>query len=73
MQRMKNTEHEIVEMVYAAKTDTAAADLLIQKYLGFIRAEMVKAVRRPQNGYEDEERDKFLDELSNCYEKENEN
>ena len=24
-------------------------------------------------GYEDEERDKFLDELSNCYEKENEN
>ena len=55
MQRMKNTEHEIVEMVYAAKTDTAAADLLIQKYLGFIRAEMVKAVRRPQNGYEDEE------------------
>ena len=29
--------------------------MLIQKYLGFIRAEMVKAVRRPQNGYEDEE------------------
>ena len=52
---MVKTEHEIVEKVYAAKTDSQAADALIQQYLGFIRNEVARAVYRTDNGREDEE------------------
>lgn len=52
---MKKTEHQITEQVYAAKTDTAAADALIRQYMNFIRSEMAKTVRRANNGLEDEE------------------
>ena len=30
---MVRTEHDIVQLVYAAKTDSAAADALVQQYL----------------------------------------
>ncbi len=52
---MVKTEHEIVEKVYAAKTDSQAADALIQQYLGFIRNEVARAVYQTDNGREDEE------------------
>ena len=52
---MVKPEHEIVEKVYAAKTDPQAADVLIQQYLGFIRNEVARTVYRTENGGEDEE------------------
>ena len=52
---MVNTEHEIVEKVYAAKTDSRAADALIQQYLGFIRKEAARTVYRTGSSREDEE------------------
>ena len=39
---MVRTEHSIVGQVYAAKTDSEAADALIGQYIGFIRSETVK-------------------------------
>ena len=39
---MVRTEHSIVSQVYAAKTDSEAADALIGQYIGFIRSETVK-------------------------------
>ena len=52
---MVGTEHSIVGLVYAAKTDSEAADTLISQYMGFIRSETVKFTRaaRP-DGHEDE-------------------
>lgn len=38
--------HELVEQVYAAKTDSDAADALIRQYMGFIRAEAAKFLHR---------------------------
>ena len=52
---MVRTEHSIVGQVYAAKTDSAAADALIQQYMGFIRSETVKFIHTaPEDGHEDE-------------------
>ena len=52
---MVRAEHSIVGQVYAAKTDSEAADALIGQYTGFIRSETAKLTRaaRP-DGYEDE-------------------
>ena len=41
-----NGGHELVEQVYATKTDTEAADSLIRQYMGFIRAEAAKYLHR---------------------------
>ena len=51
---MVRTEHDIAAQVQAAKTDTEAADGLIQQYMGFIRSETVKFIHTtPENGHED--------------------
>lgn len=47
--------HELVEQVYAAKTDTEAADSLIRQYMGFIRAETAKYIHRAPIEGQDEE------------------
>ena len=39
--------HEIIDQVYAAKSDPDAADGLIRQYMGFIRAETAKFLNRP--------------------------
>ena len=47
--------HELVEQVYAAKTDSDAADALIRQYMGFIRAEAAKFLHRaPVEGHDEE-------------------
>ena len=52
---MVRTEHTIVAQVYAAKTDTEAADALIQQYMGFIHSETAKSIQAaPADGHEDE-------------------
>ena len=52
---MVRTEHSIVGQVYAAKTDSEAADALIGQYIGFIRSETVKFTRAAlEDGHEDE-------------------
>ena len=48
--------HELVEQVYAAKTDSDAADALIRQYMGFIRAEAAKFLHRAPVEGQDEER-----------------
>lgn len=50
-----NAGHELVEQVYAAKTDTEAADRLIRQYMGFIRAETAKYIHRAPIEGQDEE------------------
>ena len=50
-----NGVHELVEQVYAAKTDTEAADSLIRQYMGFIRAETAKYIHRAPVEGQDEE------------------
>lgn len=50
-----NGGHELVEQVYAAKTDTEAADSLIRQYMGFIRAEAAKYLHRAPIEGQDEE------------------
>ena len=50
-----NGGHELVEQVYAAKTDTEAADSLIRQYMGFIRAETAKYIHRAPIEGQDEE------------------
>lgn len=47
--------HELVEQVYAAKTDSDAADALIRQYMGFIRAEAAKFLHRAPVEGQDEE------------------
>lgn len=50
-----NSGHELIEQVYAAKTDTDAADSLIRQYMGFIRAEAAKYLHRAPVEGQDEE------------------
>ena len=47
--------HEIIDQVYAAKSDPDAADGLIRQYMGFIRAETAKFLNRPPAEGRDEE------------------
>ena len=46
---------ELVDQVYAAKEDAAAADALIRQYMGFIRAETAKFLHRAPVEGQDEE------------------
>lgn len=47
--------HEIIDQVYAAKSDPDAADSLIRQYMGFIRAETAKFLHRaPEEGRDEE-------------------
>ena len=39
-------EHAIIQRVYAAKSDSVAADLLISDYLPFIKAQVAKVMKR---------------------------
>lgn len=48
-------EYEIVEQVYAAREDMAAADELLRKYLPFIKSETAKFMKRPPREGEDDE------------------
>ena len=48
-------EHSIVQRVYAAKGDMAAADLFISDYLPFIKSEVVKVMKRPLDINQDDE------------------
>ena len=50
-----NGGHELVEQVYAAKTDPDAADSLIRQYMGFLRAETAKYLHRAPIEGQDEE------------------
>lgn len=47
--------HEIIDKVYAAKSDPDAADCLIRQYMGFIRSETAKFLHRPPEEGRDEE------------------
>ena len=47
--------HEIIDRVYAAKSDPDAADSLIRQYMGFIRSETAKFLHRPPEEGRDEE------------------
>ena len=50
-----DAEHQIVKLVYDAKEDNTAADELIKSYMGFIKAETAKFIRRiPIEGQDDE-------------------
>ena len=48
-------EHTILQQVYAAKQDVAAADQLICDYLPFIKAETAKFLKRPPIDGQDDE------------------
>lgn len=48
-------EHSIVQRVYAAKDDSVAADTLIADYLPFIKAQVVKVMKRPLDTSQDDE------------------
>lgn len=48
-------EHSIVQRVYDAKGDMDAADLLITNYLPFIKAQVVKVMKRPLDESQDDE------------------
>lgn len=50
-----NSGNELVDQVYAAKTDNTAADTLIRQYMGFIRAETAKYLHRSPVDGQDEE------------------
>lgn len=48
-------EHELVAQVYAARSDTLAADQLVRQYLPFIKSETAKFIHRfPEEGHDDE-------------------
>jgi len=47
-------EHEIVQQVYAAKEDNFAADVFIDSYKPFIKAETAKFLKRPTDDQDDE-------------------
>lgn len=50
-----NDEHEIVALVMAAKTNSAAADDFIRQYMPFIRSETAKFMKKiPVEGQDDE-------------------
>lgn len=48
-------EHAIIQRVYAAKSDSVAADLLISDYLPFIKAQVAKIMKRPVDIQQDDE------------------
>lgn len=49
------TEHQIIEQICAAQSDSQAADKFIRQYMGFIRAETAKFMHRiPVEGQDDE-------------------
>ena len=52
---MVRTEHSIVSLVYAAKTDPEAADTLISQYMGFIRSETMKFTHAARTGGREDE------------------
>ena len=39
--------HDIIDQVYAAKSDPEAADGMIRQYMGFIRSETARFMHRP--------------------------
>lgn len=49
-----SSEHEIVTLVTAAKSDSLAADELVRQYLPFIRAETARQLRRAPRDSDDE-------------------
>lgn len=52
---MAEVHQNIAELVYAAKTDSPAADAFIRQYTGFIRSETIKFIHEaPEQGHEDE-------------------
>ena len=51
---MAAAEHEIVAQVYAAKKASDAADALIRQYMGFIRSEAMKTVKKTHGENDDE-------------------
>ena len=46
--------HQIISQVYAAKTDSRAADELISSYMPFIKSETAKFLKRPPDQSDDE-------------------
>ena len=64
---MVTLEHAIVQAVYAAKTDTAAADAFVQQYLPFVRAETVRFTRQAieQGRYQEFKKSKLEGFLEN--------
>lgn len=48
-------ENEIVDEVYAAREDREAEDILLRKYLPFIKSETAKFLKRPPREAEDDE------------------
>ena len=46
--------HQIISQVYAAKTDSHAADELISSYMPFIKSETAKFLKRPPDQSDDE-------------------
>ena len=55
MGKEHENEHDLAARVDAAKTDNRAADLLIEDYLPFIRAETAKFLQRPVADGQDDE------------------
>ena len=47
--------HDIIDQVYAAKSDPEAADGMIRQYMGFIRSETARFMHRPPAEGRDEE------------------
>ena len=50
-----NELHDLADQVYTAKTDPEVADALIRQYMGFIRAETIKFMKRAPIEGQDEE------------------
>ena len=50
-----NEAQDLAGLVHAAKTDPEAADALIRQYMGFIRAETAKFIKRAPIEGQDEE------------------
>ena len=52
---MGGEQHQLAELVYAAKDDVNAADNLIRQYMGFIKSETFKFTNKaPVEGWDDE-------------------
>ena len=49
-----SSEHQIIQMVYAAKENTQKADDLIRNYIPFIRSEASKCISKPCTEQNDE-------------------
>ena len=50
-----NEAQDLAGLVHAAKTDPEAADALIRQYMGFIRSETAKFIKRAPIEGQDEE------------------